>query len=280
MHTVKNTTPRRHRSLSPAQLANARNRPVTVVGGPTIWAEGGRPPVGGLGWLDRTCGLGFKKAGGNGGSTAMTDTEKNKKLHILQAATVLLRDRGVQALSFENVAKEAGLSRQLVRYYYPDLDRLVADLCDHLAGTYRDILVSGIVDLGRVDRLNFFLDFFFGLAADHPMPENLEVYDAMVAYAVGSPDMRDRMCLQYKTLGDVIQHELAIVHPTLDGRACEELSYLFVSMMHAHWSFVASLGYADGHGALMRRAIDRLIQSYLAETAPVPALNRPWAWDS
>ncbi|MEZ5880872.1 MAG: TetR family transcriptional regulator [Nitratireductor sp.] len=88
----------------------------------------------------------------------------DKRAKILAAATNLLADRGVQALSYENVAHEADLSRQLVRYYYSDLDSLIVDLCDHLANVYRELLVTGIVDVGKVRRLDFFLDFFFDMA--------------------------------------------------------------------------------------------------------------------
>jgi len=202
---------------------------------------------------------------------------QDKKTQILHAATVLLRDRGAQAFSFENNAKEAGLSRQLVRYYYANMDGFIADLCDHLASTYRDILVAGIVDIGEVERLSFFLDFFFGLTESHPLPDNLEVYDAMVAFSVGSEPLRERMCAQYTTLGQVIIHELAIAHPELNSRACEELSYLFVSMMHAHWSFVASLKFSREHSRLTRKAIDRLIASYVSDSTPTKGLDRAWA---
>ena len=201
----------------------------------------------------------------------------DKKVQILDAAATLLSKKGVQALSFENVAYESDLSRQLVRYYYSSLDELIADLCDHLGNTYQQVLVAGILDIGEVGRLQFFLDFFFDLAEDHPMPGNLEAYDAMVAYSVGSPKLKERMCDRYKTLGQVIVHELAIAHPELEGAACEELSFIFVSMMHAHWSFVASLGYSREHGRLARRAIDRLIESYLNDPSDVPTIERPWS---
>ncbi|SFR13108.1 TetR/AcrR family transcriptional regulator [Poseidonocella sedimentorum] len=206
--------------------------------------------------------------------------EPSKKHRILDAAASLLSSRGLQALSFETVAQEAGLSRQLVRYYFEDLDALIAELCDHLAHMYREMLLSGIVDVGKagkVERLGFFLDFFFDLAEEHPMPVNLEAYDAMIAYSVGSEELRDRMCNQYRTLGHVITHELAIAHPQLGAAACEELSFLFVSMMHAHWSFVASLGYSRAHSRLARRAFDRLIASYLDDASDVPLIEEPWA---
>lgn len=208
---------------------------------------------------------------------ARSNPAGDKKTLILRGATALLARCGLQALSFESVAHEARLSRQLVRYYYADLDALICDLCDHLGNAYRDTLVSGVVDVGQVERLDFFLDFFFDLAEARAMPDKLEVYDALVAYAVGSEPLKERLCAQYQTLGQVMTHELAIAHPDLDGGACEELSYLFVSLMHTHWSFVASLGYSRDHGRLTRQAIRRLIKSYIDDPGFIPALERPWA---
>ena len=203
----------------------------------------------------------------------------DKRAKILAAATNLLADRGVQALSYENVAHEADLSRQLVRYYYSDLDSLIVDLCDHLANVYRELLVTGIVDVGKVRRLDFFLDFFFDMADEKKMPAKLQVYDAMVAYSVGSAELKERMCENYKTLGQVMTHELAIAYPQLDGTACEEISYLFVSLMHTNWSFIASLGFSREHSRVTRKAMDRLIASYVSEAPSVPLMERPWSRD-
>lgn len=202
---------------------------------------------------------------------------KDKKTVILQAATTVLTKRGLQALSFERIATESGLSRQLIRYYYRDFDTLIVELCDFLANGYREILVKGIVEIAQVERLDFFLDFFFGLRDDYPMPDNLEAYDSLVAYAVGSEELKDRMCAQYKTLGQVVAHELAIAHPELDGQACEELSYIFASMMHAHWSFVATLGYSSQHNLLTRKALSRLIASYVQDPTHTPGVDMPWS---
>lgn len=214
-----------------------------------------------------------------GSKTSNQDKPQDKKTHILIAAADLIRDHGVQAISFERIAKQAGLSRQLLRYYFNDQDQIIVELCDFLGSRYRELLVLGIVKVGQVQRLKFFLDFFFDLAEGHPMPNDLEVYDSLVAYAVGSDRMKERLCGQYLTLGQVIVHELAIAHPELSGRQCEELSFLFVSMMHAHWSFVATLGYSREHSRLTRRAIDRLVESYIKDPSPVPSLETPWARD-
>ncbi|WP_127144323.1 TetR/AcrR family transcriptional regulator [Pelagibacterium montanilacus] len=190
---------------------------------------------------------------------------RDKKTQILDAATKLLRKRGLQAFSFDAIAGEAGLSRQLVRYYYSTLDDLMVDLCEHLMLVYQEILTTGIVKVGQVGRLEFFLDFFFGAADGHALPDNLEVYDVFFAYAVGSEPLKDRLRELYKTLRHVITHELAVAHPHLNAKAREELSFLFVSMMHAHWSFVATLGYSSDHNRITRQAFDTLIASYVGE---------------
>lgn len=207
------------------------------------------------------------------------DTLQDKKTEILQATTRLIRDHGLQALSFEAVSTEANMSRQLVRYYFPDLDTLITELCDFLGNGYREMLIAGIVDVGEVERLDFFLDFFFDMAADHPMPDNLEVYDSLVAYTIGSDGLRQRLTGQYKTLGHVVSHELLVSYPELDGHACEEISFVFVAMMHANWSFVATLGYSYDHRKLIRDAMDRLIESYCRTPPREPVAKQPWSFE-
>ena len=208
------------------------------------------------------------------------DQSQDRKTHILKATTKILNEKGLQGLSFENVASEAGLSRQLVRYYFSDLDMLVSELCDYLGNVYREMIVAGIVEVGQVERLRFFLDFLFDLVDEYRIPANLEAYDAMVAYAVGSDQVQEHLCAQYKTLGQVIAQELAIAHQELDGPSCDELSFLFVSMMHAHWSFVASLNFSRQHSRIIREAIDRLIESYINEDPQRPRIKNPWSQDS
>lgn len=204
------------------------------------------------------------------------NASQNKKLQILDAATTLLTNRGLQTLSFDAIAKQAGMSRQLVRYYYTDLDLLVSDLCDHLGKVYQEILIGGIMETKPAQRLDFFLDFFFGTTQDYPMPDNLEAYDALFAYAAGSKDVKQRLRVKYRTLGQVVQHELAIVHPELSATACDELSFLFVSMMHAHWSYVATLGFSQDYNRVARNAMSRLITSYLETPPSAPAPEPSW----
>ncbi len=84
------------------------------------------------------------------------------KAHILLAAFSALKSDGLPVLSYDRIAEEANLSRQVIRYHFSEPDDLMVALCDHLAGVYRDRLVANAQDLSGPLRIDMFLDFYFG----------------------------------------------------------------------------------------------------------------------
>ncbi|ROT99430.1 TetR/AcrR family transcriptional regulator [Histidinibacterium lentulum] len=203
--------------------------------------------------------------------------EDDKREAIVRSAFGLLMRDGPAALTFERLGAEAGMSRQLVRYYFQDLESLLIALCDHLAGLYRSQLVSGAAEAGIGERLDFFLDFYFGLRDDRPKPKDDQAYDALFAYAAGHKPVRERLASQYGLLGQVVSHEIQVSFPEIPDRDAQELSYLFVCLMYGHWKMVASLGHAEEHGALAREAMIRLIESYRAAASERTSDPLPWA---
>lgn len=202
--------------------------------------------------------------------------EDDKRDAIVRSALGLLMRGGPAALTFERLGAASGMSRQLVRYYFPDLEALMIALCDHLAGLYRTELVNGVAKVENKDRLNFFFDFYFGLMDDRPKPKDDQAYDALFAFAAGHEPLRERLAAQYGLLGQVVSHEIQVSYPEISGRCAQELSFLFVCLMYGHWKMVASLGHAEEHGALSREAMIRLIESYRAIPSPRTSGPLPW----
>lgn len=205
------------------------------------------------------------------------ESSGDRKQRIVEAAFRVAMTRGVQDLRFDVVAKQAGLSRQLLRYYFDSPEALMIALCDHLAGAYRQALVSGAARVDDKKRLDFFFDFFFDMLEDQPKPRDDQAYDAMFAVATGNPAVRKNLHGQYGLVGHVLSHELQVSHPDLATQDCLELSYLFVCVMYGHWKMVATLGYNEDHRYVARRAIDRLLQSYLRKTHAALGVVRPWS---
>ncbi len=112
------------------------------------------------------------------------------KAHILLAAFSALKSDGLPVLSYDRIAEEANLSRQVIRYHFSEPDDLMVALCDHLAGVYRDRLVANVQDLSGPLRIDMFLDFYFGTLEGQIKPEDDQVYDALMSRAAASEPVR------------------------------------------------------------------------------------------
>ena len=187
-----------------------------------------------------------------------------RKPEIVAATLAAIKEQGLPVLSYDQIARHAGMSRQLIRHYFPDPEQLMVAVCDALAARYREAWKQGVLQAGAVERLPMFLDFYFNFLAGKGLrkPEDDQVYDAMFSLAAGSEAIRERLHEQYKMLQYTIAREVQISNPALHQKACEELGFLFSSLMYGHWKMVASLGYSEDHNRVTREALDRLIRSY------------------
>ena len=205
------------------------------------------------------------------------DGETPRKELILQGAFAALRDRGLPDISYDLIAEKAGVSRQLVRYHYPDSEALMLEVCDLLAQSYRDCLITTAGSLDGPARIDAFLDFYFDLLDGTPKPRDDRIYDAMFALSGRSEAIRGALAGQYRLLGQVLGHEFEVQNPGLDRQAAEELSYLFVCLMYGHWKMVASLGFSEDHREISRRAMNRLILSYAQNAGETEQTVAVWA---
>ncbi|MGP6086679.1 TetR/AcrR family transcriptional regulator [Antarctobacter jejuensis] len=194
----------------------------------------------------------------------------------MDSTLLALQKHGLPPISYDLIAAETGLSRQLVRYHYPDADDLMVAVCDRLAAVYRQLLVTNAARLEGPGRLEMFLDFYFDLLDGTPKPRDDRVYDAMMSLSASSGAVRENLRGQYKLLGQVISHEINTAHPEMPARATEELAYIFVCLMYGHWKMVASLGVSDAHKKVSRAAMDRLIRSYVDGGKPLDDVGQIW----
>lgn len=188
-----------------------------------------------------------------------------RKPEIVDAAFNAILKNGLPLISYDLIAQEADMSRQLIRHYFPDPVELMVAVCDHMAATYRDCLMKGILTARSTERLDTFLDFYFDFLSDRDLekPRDDGVYDAMFALASAYPVIKTNLHDQYNLLQYTIAHEVQVSHPQLNQKACRELGYLFVSLMYGHWKMVATLGFSTSHNAITRAAVKRLIESYV-----------------
>lgn len=199
------------------------------------------------------------------------------KPQIVLAAFRALKSDGLPCLSYDRIAEEAQVSRQVVRYHFQEADDLMVALCDHLAGVYRDTLIENARELTGPLRIEMFLDFYFGTLDGHAKPEDDQIYDALMSRAAASADVRKALRDQYSLLGHVLGHEFQLAFPDMSQKSANELSFVFVSLMYGHWKMVASLGFHEHHNQISREAMSRLIRVFVAENKEIVPESSVWS---
>lgn len=193
-----------------------------------------------------------------------------RRPEIVQALYRAIQGHGVNLPSYDQIAREGDMSRQLIRHYFASVDDMALALCDALAATYKDCLMRGIIAADDSRRLSVFLDFYFDFLSEKGLPKPADdvVYDALFALAATNLDVRANLKGQYELLQMTLAHEIQISHPDLHQEGCKALGYLIVAVMYGHWKMVASLGFSRDYNRVSRDAIDRLVASYVAQYAP------------
>jgi hypothetical protein len=154
----------------------------------------------------------------------------------------------------------------------------MCDTCDLLAEAYRMALIEGVQTLEGPNRLRFIFDFYFDLVDDVPKPRDDQCYDAVMAFAARSERVKTKLRAQYTLVGQLLQLEIKMQYPSLALEECAEISYLFVCLMYGHWKMVGSLGCAENHKMISRRAIDRIIASYVSND--IEKLETVHVWET
>ena len=188
-----------------------------------------------------------------------------RKPEIVQALYKAIQTEGIKLPSFEQIANAGNMSRQLVRHYFSDGDEMALMLCDSLTAVYKDYMTTAVTLVDQTQRLNLFLDFYFGFLSNRglPKPADDQVYDAVLALAISNPKVRENLKTQYILVQMTMAHEIKISHPSLSHDKCSELGYLIAIAIVGHWKMVASLGFDDSYNRVTRESLDRLIESYL-----------------
>lgn len=139
-------------------------------------------------------------------------------------------------------------------------------LVEALQNVYRDCLVQAAIAAVDSRRLQVFIDFLFDFMRDRglPKPEDDNVFDAIFSYANTHKPVQEKLRAGYELVQMTMAHEVQVSHPELPQSGCRELGYLIVSNMYGHWKMVATVGFSEDYSRVARDAVNRLIDSYVA----------------
>ncbi|MEH0018149.1 MAG: TetR/AcrR family transcriptional regulator [Desulfobacter sp.] len=134
-------------------------------------------------------------------------TGRDNRARILDAATAMIREAGVEKTSLAKVAKASGLSKGTLYYYYASKSDLVFDIADqHMEEITRALF--GMIDENRELTWEGLLTAFFTTILTSDARSRLHLYLVREAIS-GNLELKQRFQATYARWFDMVGHAYA-----------------------------------------------------------------------
>ena len=183
-----------------------------------------------------------------------------RRLQILEAFERCLARNGLEATTLDDVAREAGLQRAMIRHYVGNRDTLVREATEHLAAQYRSRAAHALDEEGDALDVDALLDFFFLGDFVFGMPEQDRVVDSLLAAAASDPEARTSLRAMYESLDELVRKHLTRCVPRAEPDRLAEVSWAIVCLAEQN-TIMLGLGVPPRRSQELREIARALVDS-------------------
>jgi AcrR family transcriptional regulator len=160
-----------------------------------------------------------------------------RKRQILDAFERCVIKYGLESASLDDVAKEAGVSRSIIRHYLGNrdrlfdelVDRITADFLEHFENLFRDVRTSDIRQL-IIDSL---FTYQMGISA-----EDVIIVNSLLLAKDRYPSAKAKLIKTFENILDLYVAELGRLYPASSPEARRSVAYALFTLSLSHESMV------------------------------------------
>lgn len=163
-------------------------------------------------------------------NTNLSIDKTTSRARIIDAARKLMADKGVKQTTLADIAREAGISRGTLFYYYASKNDLIYDILEkHLSDLTDAIFASLPRRRNTVDLASALQSALTGLIQDESSGRmNLYLLQEAI---IENSDLRDRFAVKYQTWRELIAGQAARILGISDSRQLSTLGALLLAMI-------------------------------------------------
>jgi len=155
---------------------------------------------------------------------------EERRLEILAAFARCVARSGLEATTLDDVAREAGLQRAMIRHYVGNRDALVREAIEHLAAQYLSRAAEALNAEGNALDLDAMLDFFFLGDYVFGMPEQNRVVDSLLFAAANDSEACASLRAMYESIDELVRKHLARRVPNADSDRIGPVAWAIVCL--------------------------------------------------
>lgn len=154
----------------------------------------------------------------------------SSRTKIIIAARRLMAEKGVKQTTLADIAREAGISRGTLFYYYASKNDLIYDILERHLSDLTDAIFASLSRRRNTTDLAFALQSALtGLVMDEASGRmNLYLLQEAI---IENSDLRDRFAVKYQTWRELIAGQAARVFGISDSRQLSGLGALLLAMV-------------------------------------------------
>lgn len=187
---------------------------------------------------------------------------EERRLQILEAFERCLARNGLEATTLDDVAREAGVQRAMIRHYVGNRDALVREATEHLAAQYRSRAAQALDEAGDALDVDALLDFFFLGDFVVGMPEQDRVVDSLLAAAASDTEASASLRAMYESFDELVRKHLARCLRRADPDRLGAVSWAIVCLAEQN-TIMLALGVPSQRSRELREIARVLVDSLL-----------------
>ena len=162
-----------------------------------------------------------------------------RRQQILEAFEVCIRQYGLQGSSLEQIARQAGVKRSIIRHYIGNRDDLIEAAVARIINNYRQDLADAIQNLSQTQIIPELLDYLFC----YKEGDERSHYDILVnaLWATQERDPRTHRLLLnlYREFEELIFQALTYAYPAAPEPKRRGVAFSTMCLANDAWSMVA-----------------------------------------
>lgn len=152
---------------------------------------------------------------------------------------------GLDGTTLDDVAREAGLQRAMIRHYVGNRETLVREAVEHLASQYVARAAAVLDAEGNALDVDALIDFFFLGDFVFGMAEQDRVVDSLLFAAASSPEARASLRAMYESFDELVRKHLARCLPGAEPERIASTAWTIVCLAEVN-ALMLGLGVPAG----------------------------------
>lgn len=178
-----------------------------------------------------------------------------RRSEIVDAFIRLVAERGLEGVTLDDVASEAGVQRAAARHFVGNRPELIAAAVEELTRRYRSTVEAAVGEAPGIERL---IDALFGRVWVHDLSDVSHAFDVLMQEAARHEPTRLLVKQAYEVLLGEVDQALERSRPSMSAAERRDAAYA-IACLAEHNALMQQLGFPAARSSAAKRCAWELV---------------------